>query len=118
MEKLDHKQSRFPGLKFCLECQQSKGQSSEEHPFPKNAGDKAAFLSQRSLGLHKLSAGQAVTLWKAARYVRGTGSDSKTKLHKLATAAKNTWGSKGRRMLKAGKFHVFCLTCSLLLEQH
>lgn len=92
MEKLDHKQSRFPGLKHCLVCPQRKGQSSEEHPFPRNAGDKAAFLSQRSLGLCKLSAGQAVTLRKAARHVRGTGSDSKARLQKLATAAQKYLG--------------------------
>lgn len=92
MVKSDHQQSQFPGLKVCLECQQRKGQSSEEHPCPKNAGDKAAFLSQRSLGLCKLSVGQAVTLWKAARRVRGTGSDSKAKLHELATAAQKYLG--------------------------
>lgn len=61
---------------------------SKEHPFPKNARDKAAFLSQRSLALCKLSEGQAATLWKATRHVGGTGSDSKAKLHELATAAK------------------------------
>lgn len=61
---------------------------SKEHLFPKNAGDKAAFLLQRSLALCKLSEGQAVTPWKATRHVRGTGSDSKAKLHELATAAK------------------------------
>ena len=61
---------------------------SKEHPFPKNARDKAAFLSQRSSALCKLSEGQAVTLWKATRHVRGTGSDSKAKLRELATVAK------------------------------
>lgn len=92
MGKLDHEQSQFPGLKVRLERQQRKGQSSEEHPFQKNAGDKAAFLSQRSLGLGKLSAGQAVTLWKAAGHVRRTESDSKAKLHELATAAQKYLG--------------------------
>lgn len=61
---------------------------SKEHPFPKNARDKAALLSQRSLALCKLSEGWAVTPWKATRHARGTGSDSKAKLDELATATK------------------------------
>lgn len=60
----------------------------EEHPSPKNARDKAAFLLQRSSALCKLSEGRAVTPWKATKHVRGTGSDSKATLDELATAAK------------------------------
>lgn len=36
----------------------------------------------------------------------------------LRQLPKNTWLTKGRRMLRAGKVHVLCLACSLLLEEH
>lgn len=78
----------FSGLKACLVHLRRKGSPAAGASSPKNARDKAAFLSQSSLVLSKVSEGQAGTSWKPTRLVRGTGSDSKAKLHKLATAAK------------------------------
>lgn len=118
-EKLDHRQFRSPGLKACLVCLQRKGHSAARSiPFQRMLKIRQLFSHK---GLLVYASYLKDELWLCGRHQGTSGEQDLTQKQNymsLRQLPKNTWLTKGKRMLRKGKAHVLFLACSLPLVEH